>query len=42
MQDIEIYIHEISHAFDRLMENDDDEDDGEEEDEPHMADEMHE
>ena len=42
MQDIEIYIHEISHAFDRLMENDDDEDDGEDEVEPHMADEMHE
>ena len=42
MQDIEIYIDEISHASDRLMEDDDDEDDDEDEVEPHMADEMHE
>ena len=42
MQDIEIYIDEISHASDRLMEDDDDEDDDEDEAEPHMADEMHE
>ena len=39
---LEIYIDEISHAYDRLMEDDDDEDDDEDEAEPHMANAMHE